>query len=97
MIFAARTTGKKFAQGDLTLTVDSGKPIKIHGIEFNNRSGAARVFTINNGAGVFIGELNLATVTHDEWSTPFLADKGLQIVCSGADGSVVIFHSNPGT
>ncbi len=97
MVVAARITGKKFTSSDLTLNVSSGQPVRVYGIEFNNRSGAARVFTINEADGTFIGELNLATVTHDEWSASFIADKGIQIVCSGADGSVVVFHSNSGT
>jgi hypothetical protein len=93
---ASRITASAFPVGSLTLTVASGAPIQVFGIEFTNTSGGALVITINDGAGTKITDIDIADAGHFEWSVPALWDKGIQIVASGAGLGAVVFHGNPG-
>ena len=93
---AAVITSSLFPAGSLTLTVASGEPIQVNGIEFMNDSGGALVVTVNNGAGTKICAFDIADAATVEWAVPFLADAGLQIVSSGAGLNAVVFHNNPG-
>ena len=94
--FASRITSSVFGVGDLTLTVASGEPVQVCGIEFLNDSGGALVVTVNNGAGTKICAFDIADAAVIEWSVPALWDAGIQIVASGAGLNAVVFHNSPG-
>jgi len=94
--FAHRLSTKAFTATDLTLTVQSGNPIYVYGIELFNPTGGALVFTVKNGAGTTLWVWNVATLGHDAVECPFLADAGLQITCSATGGYAVVMHTNEG-
>jgi len=90
--FAPRTT--PVAGGETDLDIVGGATIFVHGIWFSSSSGASTL-TLEQADGTHIHTFQLGAPGSEEFSIKFLADKGLQVTTS-ANGTAVIFHSQPG-
>jgi hypothetical protein len=93
---ASRLTTKAFGAGDQTLVVASGAPLQVCGICFTSRA-AATIWTVKNGSDDTLFTVAVtAADTSFNLDVQWLADGGLKITSDKTDGSVAVFHNNPG-
>jgi hypothetical protein len=68
----------------------------VYGIWLNNSGGAAKYFSINDGAGNLIQTVEILDQSFVELSVPWIADAGIQIVAEAADMHATVLHNSPG-
>ncbi len=87
-ITAANAAGIKY--------VESGAPIQVFGFVINNES-AATTWLVTDGSGTTLMPIQIvAAKSSQEFTIPWLADAGIGFRNDKGDGSVTVFHGNPG-
>ena len=78
------------------VTVASGAPVQVCGFIVLNTT-ADTIWTVYDGSNNVLFTFQHATAkTSHEYTTPFLADKGIKIGNDQGTGAATIFHNNPG-
>ena len=94
--FASRNSHKVFtATGSGgALTVASGEPVQVVGIEFT--AVTAAIFTVTDGSDTTLFLVAVAAGTSHNLQSCWHADAGIKVQNNQTDGSVVVFHNSPG-
>lgn len=100
--FASRVTQLSGIAGGNTVELESGQPVRVWGFILTNLNGTAGdIITLRSADGtITYVEQALAATDSLISDIPFIADKGLEAVFSGAteeDLRVTIFHDAPGS
>ena len=99
--FASRSSYKLLtASGSAgALTVASGGNFQVCGFVFDATTANDTVFTVTDASDNVLftfSQAKPATASASHVDICFMADKGLKVQSSRADGSVVVFHNSPG-
>jgi hypothetical protein len=98
---ASRSTYKELVTGDFTLTVAGGLSLQVFGMILTPGAGDT-TFTIKNAAGttlqvILIDAGTAGAVNSMEFTTAWLADKGVSVTANVSGAHVTVFHGNPGS
>ena len=99
--FASRNTYKLFTALGVAgaLTVANGDNIQVCGFIFEATTANDTVFTVTDASDNVLfkfAQVKPAVGSSSHVDICFMADAGLKIQSSRNDGSVVVFHNNPG-
>ncbi len=96
MNFASRRSPKTFTVAGVAgaLTVAGGEPVNVYGIEF--QAVTAAIFTVTDASNTTLWTFSLPANQSTCVEIPWVADAGIKVQTNQTDGSVCVFHNNPG-
>ena len=96
---AARHTNKTITTANAAgiKYISNGESIQVFGFVLHTVS-AATTWLVTDGEGTTIMTIEIPTAkSTDEFTIPWLADAGIGFRNDKGDGSVAVFHGNPGS
>ena len=86
------------ATGNTILTVASGAPVTVVGIDlFNGHASLPALFTFADADGTTFATYRLASKDKINIEIPFIAHNGIQITAILGGATMTVYHTSPGS